>query len=389
MKRLFLEVDKNEKERILGLHNSKKESKIISENYGGLLRNVGRTALRELEELLLKLPSLKNSGFRNLDDILRNFEKLSAKQRGEVVSTMFRNLKGSQRDGVARIVAADKGLMSAAFKETEEATRRALRQSGKLTDDEIESIIRGHKFNTTGNPAGQWILNTGKSVSSKTALQVVNNTKNTLLPSLKSASGRPILLNPSQEKTLQRAIEGSTKNGVLSWRELMNEFKKEAQVTGVITLFFLSIGFYEWLNSQENITDLPPKEDLVKTESEIENMKTNEKPATSNNNYKLGDRVLRRGLKGSDVQSLQTTLVHYGYDLGNFGPNNNGVDGKYGSKTEQAVRKFQSDAGIKVDGLFGPESLKALNQYNIDVDDTKSGKDIPDVTKIDNTDNLA
>ena len=64
-------------------------------------------------------------------------------------------------------------------------------------------------------------------------------------------------------------------------------------------------------------------------------------------------------------------------------------DGKYGSKTEQAVRKFQSDAGIKVDGLFGPESLKALNQYNMDIDDTKSGKDIPDATKIDNTDNLA
>lgn len=389
MKRLFLEIDEKERKRILGLHDSKKEKTIINENYGGLLRNVARSALRELEQMLLKLPSLKNSGFRNLDDILRNFERLSMSQKSEVVSTMFRNLKGQQRDSIARIIAADENLIINVFKETEEATRRALRQTGKLTDDEIESIIRGHKINTTGSVTGQWVLNTGRSMSNKAALQVVNNTKNTLLPSLKSASGKPILLRPAQEKSLQKAIEGSTKSGVLSWKELINEFKRELKLTGALTLFFLSSAFYDWLSNQENIEDLPSKDDLVRTEAEVEQI-VNNMDSSSSNNYNLGDRVLRRGLKGSDVQSLQTTLVLYGYDLGNFGPNNNGVDGKYGPKTEEAVKEFQSDAGIKVDGLFGPESLKALNNYNMDVDDTKLDTDIPDAQTVNNNiDNLA
>lgn len=389
MKRLFLEIDEKEKKRILGLHESKKEKTIINENYGGLLRNVARSALRELEQMLLKLPSLKNSGFRNLDDILRNFERLSMSQKSEVVSTMFRNLKGQQRDSIARIIAADENLIINVFKETEEATRRALRQTGKLTDDEIESIIRGHKINTTGSVTGQWVLNTGRSMSNKAALQVVNNTKNTLLPSLKSASGKPILLRPAQEKSLQKAIEGSTKSGVLSWKELINEFKRELKLTGALTLFFLSNAFYDWLSNQENIEDLPSKDDLVRTESEVEQI-VNNMDSSSSNNYNLGDRVLRRGLKGSDVQSLQTTLVLYGYDLGNFGPNNNGVDGKYGPKTEEAVKEFQSDAGIKVDGLFGPESLEALNNYNMDVDDIKFDIDIPDAQTVNNNiDNLA
>lgn len=389
MKRIFLEIDEKERKRILDLHDSKKEKTIINENYGGLLRNVARSALRELEEMLLKLPSLKNSGFRNLDDILRNFERLTMSQKSEVVSTMFRNLKGQQRDSIARIIAADQNLILNVFKETEEATRRALRQTGKLTDDEIESIIRGHKINTTGSVTGQWVLNTGRSMSNKAALQVVNNTKNTLLPSLKSASGKPILLRPAQEKSLQKAIEGSTKSGVLSWKELINEFKRELKLTGALTLFFLSSAFYDWLSNQENIEDLPSKDDLVRTEAEVEQI-VNNMDSSSSNNYNLGDRVLRRGLKGSDVQSLQTTLVLYGYDLGNFGPNNNGVDGKYGPKTEEAVKEFQSDAGIKVDGLFGPESLKALNNYNMDVDDTKLDTDIPDSQTVNNnTDNLA
>jgi len=109
-----------------------------------------------------------------------------------------------------------------------------------------------------------------------------------------------------------------------------------------------------------------------------------------NKNYTLGDRVLRKGSRGSDVESLQVKLVHYGYDLGNFGPNKNGVDGKYGDKTVTAVKEFQKDAGIKVDGLFGPESLKALNNFKMDVNDTKSDKDAPDDSQLDNNfDNIA
>lgn len=39
------------------------------------------------------------------------------------------------------------------------------------------------------------------------------------------------------------------------------------------------------------------------------------------------------------------------------------VDGKYGEKTEAAVRKLQEIVGTKVDGLFGPKTLDAIKNY--------------------------
>ena len=48
------------------------------------------------------------------------------------------------------------------------------------------------------------------------------------------------------------------------------------------------------------------------------------------------------------VAEAQYTLVTLGYDLGDYGPEGNGVDGKYGSKTFNAVTDFQNDYEIEV-----------------------------------------
>lgn len=77
-------------------------------------------------------------------------------------------------------------------------------------------------------------------------------------------------------------------------------------------------------------------------------------------NLTLGCRTLRRGCKGDDVAELQDALVALGYDCGSYGTNRNGVDGSYGRTTEAAVRTFQADAGITIDGIFGKNSLAAL-----------------------------
>ena len=68
----------------------------------------------------------------------------------------------------------------------------------------------------------------------------------------------------------------------------------------------------------------------------------------------LGDRLLGRGSRGPDVLELQSKLVKLGYNLGK-------VDGIYGPKTEGAVRNFQKDHGLKVDGLAGAQTIKALS----------------------------
>lgn len=64
-------------------------------------------------------------------------------------------------------------------------------------------------------------------------------------------------------------------------------------------------------------------------------------------------RILTIGTRGSDVRALQTTLAQIGYSPGP-------VDGVFGDLTAAAVRSFQLEAGIKVDGLAGRETVAAL-----------------------------
>lgn len=75
----------------------------------------------------------------------------------------------------------------------------------------------------------------------------------------------------------------------------------------------------------------------------------------------LGSRLLKRGSKGNDVSDLQAILVQMGYSLGTYGIAKNGVDGDFGSKTEEAVRQFQSSHyDLKVDGKYGENTHAAL-----------------------------
>lgn len=68
----------------------------------------------------------------------------------------------------------------------------------------------------------------------------------------------------------------------------------------------------------------------------------------------LGDRLLGRGSKGTEVKELQSKLAQLGYGVG-------AVDGKFGAKTESAVRNFQKDHGLRVDGLAGTQTIKEIN----------------------------
>lgn len=69
--------------------------------------------------------------------------------------------------------------------------------------------------------------------------------------------------------------------------------------------------------------------------------------------YKLGDRLLKKGAKGSDVSELQTWLTKFGYL-------NDIIDGDFGSKTKAAVEKFQKANGLTADGEYGQQSHKAM-----------------------------
>ena len=67
--------------------------------------------------------------------------------------------------------------------------------------------------------------------------------------------------------------------------------------------------------------------------------------------------TLKTGVTGSEVERLQKALVDAGYDVGKTG-----VDGVFGSATAAAVKKYQQDNGLAVDGIAGKNTLGSL--YN-------------------------
>lgn len=80
--------------------------------------------------------------------------------------------------------------------------------------------------------------------------------------------------------------------------------------------------------------------------------------------YVLGERYLRNGSEGGDVKEMQSLLIQLGYDLGKWG-----ADGDFGDATEMAVRAFQKDNGLEVDGVVGENTYGALMQGNDAVPD--------------------
>ena len=65
--------------------------------------------------------------------------------------------------------------------------------------------------------------------------------------------------------------------------------------------------------------------------------------------------ILSIGSRGPEVVTLQQELNRQLYPSPRLSP-----DGSFGSLTRQAVRTFQRDAGLKVDGLVGPMTRAAL-----------------------------
>ncbi len=60
-------------------------------------------------------------------------------------------------------------------------------------------------------------------------------------------------------------------------------------------------------------------------------------------------------LRGDDVAELQQRLCALGFDTGR-------VDGIYGDATAQAVREFQQDSALAVDGILGADTISALRR---------------------------
>ena len=81
--------------------------------------------------------------------------------------------------------------------------------------------------------------------------------------------------------------------------------------------------------------------------------------AITGNNNPLGAfwGELEQGAKGDEVKKLQQKLFDMGYDIGT-----SGVDGIFGSKTKEALQKFQKDSKIKPTGIFDQKTFDKLGE---------------------------
>lgn len=68
--------------------------------------------------------------------------------------------------------------------------------------------------------------------------------------------------------------------------------------------------------------------------------------------------TLRKGSRGEYVTLLQTQLIQQGYSVGSTG-----ADGIFGSDTLYAVKKFQLDHGLQMDGIVGSATWAALDSH--------------------------
>ncbi len=57
-------------------------------------------------------------------------------------------------------------------------------------------------------------------------------------------------------------------------------------------------------------------------------------------------------LRGDDVKETQESLIRFGYDIK--------ADGIYGKNTDKAVKHFQTEYKLKIDGIVGPVTLAYL-----------------------------
>lgn len=67
--------------------------------------------------------------------------------------------------------------------------------------------------------------------------------------------------------------------------------------------------------------------------------------------------TLRRGDEGEEVRELQRALIALGYDCGKYG-----ADGDFGGDTEKAVKAYQTNKGLGVDGIAGEKTLAAIEK---------------------------
>lgn len=81
----------------------------------------------------------------------------------------------------------------------------------------------------------------------------------------------------------------------------------------------------------------------------------------------IAQTLLQRGSVGTEVRAVQTRLQELGYF-------NGPINGNFFALTEEAVRRFQQDQGLEVDGQVGPATRNRLFGTNLGTENWRSSR---------------
>ena len=112
------------------------------------------------------------------------------------------------------------------------------------------------------------------------------------------------------------------------------------------------------------VIDIPDEDGHYHGDKEVEIPSTGDKITDFDRD--LGGKLIKRygGNSKEDVERIQTMLYILGYNIGKYGPNKDGIDGKFGPYTQRGVQDFQKDVfstnPSEWDGIVGPKTYEKL-----------------------------
>lgn len=115
------------------------------------------------------------------------------------------------------------------------------------------------------------------------------------------------------------------------------------------------VGPLTWGKLSVKSESKPSTPEKTPTPEKTEKPVTPVKPEATEIKLPVNFDTIKNGSKGMEVKTLQIMLTVFGYDVGNCG-----IDGDFGSGTENAVKAYQNKHKLTVDGIVGVSTWNSL-----------------------------
>jgi peptidoglycan hydrolase-like protein with peptidoglycan-binding domain len=312
---------------------------LINEQLGGVAKSV----LLSAESAVLKIPSIAKLGFKNIDEVIGAMSRLTARQKGEVFFTLFKNTKGQGREQIAIVFTNSQSFVNRYLKSTEEATRAALKRSGKYADDEIEVIVNAHKKNTGSAKWSNQLRKPGKyaQLGDDIQRQIESITRRDYQGKQFSTLGQG-----SREKVIREALMNSSRRFGFTIsqesKEILRTVLKRLGLTTAAIAGLLGITSLFTGDSTNTSDDGSTNGGETIPENWMDGILNKEWTLMSGSHNQTGYDNIDEAIK-----TFQRVLRVED-------------DGKFGPMTKKAVEDFQRDNNISIDGIIGDETLNKM-----------------------------